>query len=50
MARRRTNRRAEHSAKRKSISHRSKVKKAAKDVHVGARRQHTRTVNAPSAW
>lgn len=50
MARSRTNRRAVHSAKRKSASHRSKVKKAAQDVHVGAKRQRVRMVNAPKAW
>ena len=48
MARRRTNRRVDHDAKRKSTSRHQAVKHP-KDKHVG-HKIHTRTVNAPKAW
>lgn len=48
MARRRTNRRVDHDAKRKSSSRHAKVKAAA-DKHAG-HKIHSRTVNAPKAW
>lgn len=42
--------RTRKSSRRKTAAKKKKVKETAKDAHVGAKRTHVRTVNAPKGW